>query len=83
MSQATPEEEIALLNTSKQVNVDKIKELNKNIISKQTLIDDYTAAIAEFEQQIIGFESSITTLEYDNTLIDDIIVKITPVQKSS
>jgi chromosome segregation ATPase len=80
MSQSTPQEQIALLNAEKQLNTNKINDLNISISNKQTEINNYTNAIGEFEGQITAYESDITTLESNNSTIDEIIVKITPVK---
>jgi len=78
MSNSTPEEQIAVLNMQKQINIVQITTLNSSIIEKENLIDNYTSAIAEFENQITSYQASITALEQNNAIIDDIITEITP-----
>ncbi len=80
MSSSTLEEKIAVLNVQKQKNTDQISSLDTSIANYETLIDNYTSAIGEFGTQITAYQASITGLENENAVLDEVIVDETPPQ---
>ena len=73
---STREEQIALLNTEKQENLEAIDLLNTQLKDLDQAIINTNATIDQYNIQIELYKSHIDTLNTKNTTLDDIIIEI-------
>jgi uncharacterized protein YPO0396 len=78
---STPEEQIAILENEKQENLKSIDNINKSIDENTSLIKLYSDTVVAFQKQIEDSKAKIVELTAANSIIDEIIAKITPIKE--
>ena len=70
---STTEDKITLLNNEKQLNIDSIDLLTRQINDLNQAIINTTNTIDQYNTQIETYNSDISNLTSDNIIIDEII----------
>jgi peptidoglycan hydrolase CwlO-like protein len=71
---STTEEKLALLNNEKQLNIEAIDLLTRQINDLNQAIINTNSTIDQYNVQIETYNSDISQLTSDNIIIDEIII---------